>query len=475
MNGILFVLLIASACLAMPSGRWIKSDMHTHTGSSTGDTNTTAMTVAASWKTIGFNYLLVTDYYYSPYYGEYLNGHLDSANVLYGNKDFVVGLGTEYPIYEHYTVSYAWSSPPNYSLPTSDAFWASHGVSKYSFGGEQAFIHYVDSTGGWISINHPGDSGMSWSHFTTTLDSLLPLVENGLKGFEAFNGGNGLVWTQAKHIWRAGGIWDSILVRGHRFCALSGSDSHGSSAYKGFGCNRAYILTDSITHEAYFEALFAGRFYMEADFYNGAPFAIIMNVTAGDSMMGSVVTVHDDYTNVRVQASVDTAYARSISRNVPRLDTIRVICKGVVLAEVCPNRVEFDSLFQVPADSISYARVEVQAKNLTSGSIVRALSNPIYIRKDTTTALGSAAGLETKTGLAISPNPFNPAVNIFIGTHNHASLRIYNTNGRMVADVTQRISNGRVTWDASGMPSGVYIICATVGNKILSKVATLIR
>ncbi|OGJ99616.1 MAG: hypothetical protein A2350_06030 [Candidatus Raymondbacteria bacterium RifOxyB12_full_50_8] len=66
-------------------------------------------------------------------------------------------------------------------------------------------------------------------------------------------------------------------------------------------------------------------------------------------------------------------------------------------------------------------------------------------------------------------------MNIFIGTHNHASLRIYNTNGRMVADVTQRISNGRVTWDASGMPSGVYIICATVGNKILSKVATLIR
>src|SRR3989339_602720 len=82
--------------------------------------------------------------------------------------------------------------------------------------------------------------------------------------------------------------------------------------------------------------------------------------------------------------------------------------------------------------------------------------------------------------LIVAPNPFNPAVTIIVNgngaeTLRATSLRVYNTNGRMVADLTSGVINNRVTWDAGTHPAGVYVVRAMTGGNILTKRITLLR
>ena len=37
-------------------------------------------------------------------------------------------------------------------------------------------------------------------------------------------------------------------------------------------------------------------------------------------------------------------------------------------------------------------------------------------------------------------------------------LKVYNISGKMVADLTEKIQNGKVIWNAGKTPSGIYII-----------------
>ena len=92
---------------------------------------------------------------------------------------------------------------------------------------------------------------------------------------------------------------------------------------------------------------------------------------------------------------------------------------------------------------------------------------------------GGGAGAAADAAVTAAPNPFNPAVvitwaNVRAINESPLQLAIYTTHGRMVHQVNQ-IHRGRYTWDASGMPSGLYIIRARIGERILEKKVTLIR
>ncbi|OGJ90813.1 MAG: hypothetical protein A2350_07205 [Candidatus Raymondbacteria bacterium RifOxyB12_full_50_8] len=459
--------------------------MHKHASPLEG--GGTALGDAAASKAIGYNYQLITDHRWSdtainPLYGEYLNGNIDSANLLYGSKDFHCDIGIEYHIYTHFILGHIYPPGP---LPAS---WPSGNF--YDWTSEKYFCHWADSMGAWISAAHPGPpvyvDSATYSFRLWGFDTLVQLVQEGLKGFEAYNGGNGLEWLQSRFIWRVGGWWDQILQLGYRFYALSGTDFHSSTFYNR-GANRVYILSDSVTYEAYWEALFAGRFYMTAG--NGAMFAINMNVTVGDSMMGSTVLVTEDYAEVRLEAAVDTAYARSLNKNVPQLDTVRVISNGAILAELYPNRVDLDSIFRVPVDSVAYMRVEIEAKNLTDNVTVRGLSNPIFLRKSSSSIVGNTSDQEKAFDLEVHPNPFNPSTKItvcgplrspaawqIVGGQK-LELSIYNIYGKQIQKFSatgKQLSAGLV-WDTAELSSGVYMIRIRVGNKAISRPVTLLR
>jgi hypothetical protein len=107
----------------------------------------------------------------------------------------------------------------------------------------------------------------------------------------------------------------------------------------------------------------------------------------------------------------------------------------------------------------------------------------VLVYKHTGGSAVAAPAPAAKAGLEVtaSPNPFKAAVDITVyDGHIGATRRvaptvsIYDPHGRMVhrADITQ---NGSYTWNASGLPAGVYILEANAGNATIQKKLFLLR
>jgi len=78
------------------------------------------------------------------------------------------------------------------------------------------------------------------------------------------------------------------------------------------------------------------------------------------------------------------------------------------------------------------------------------------------------------------PNPFNPSTTIGYSLPKAArvSLRVFNTLGQEVASLMngeKEAGTYQVTWNAAGMPSGVYIYRLQAGGFVESKKLTLLR
>jgi hypothetical protein len=78
------------------------------------------------------------------------------------------------------------------------------------------------------------------------------------------------------------------------------------------------------------------------------------------------------------------------------------------------------------------------------------------------------------------PNPFNPSTNItfYLPEERQVRLGVYNVVGQQVANlVDDPLSAGEhtLTWNASELPSGIYIVQLETGNRILTRKITLIK
>jgi hypothetical protein len=78
------------------------------------------------------------------------------------------------------------------------------------------------------------------------------------------------------------------------------------------------------------------------------------------------------------------------------------------------------------------------------------------------------------------PNPFNPSTSIKFGipASSNVTLKVFNTLGEEVAKlINENLEAGSYTvnFDASGLPSGIYIYTLQTDNQVLSKKMTLIK
>ncbi|OGJ88889.1 MAG: hypothetical protein A2487_19070 [Candidatus Raymondbacteria bacterium RifOxyC12_full_50_8] len=73
------------------------------------------------------------------------------------------------------------------------------------------------------------------------------------------------------------------------------------------------------------------------------------------------------------------------------------------------------------------------------------------------------------------PNPFNPDVTITVSMRGNTSLRIYDTNGRMAADLTPDRITGQAAWRACNYHSGIYIVRAVNNGRTITKQITLLK
>jgi hypothetical protein len=87
-----------------------------------------------------------------------------------------------------------------------------------------------------------------------------------------------------------------------------------------------------------------------------------------------------------------------------------------------------------------------------------------------------SAGIVMEAGIEAYPNPFNPVIQIKVMRDERcemrAALQIYNVSGKQVAKLTHhtsRITHHVYTWNASRLPSGIYIARIRLGNKVFSK------
>ncbi len=78
------------------------------------------------------------------------------------------------------------------------------------------------------------------------------------------------------------------------------------------------------------------------------------------------------------------------------------------------------------------------------------------------------------------PNPFNPATNIvfYLPEQQPVKIGVYNIVGQQVAllaDEPHSAGEHTISWNASEMPSGVYIVQLEVGSRIFTRKITLIK
>lgn len=78
------------------------------------------------------------------------------------------------------------------------------------------------------------------------------------------------------------------------------------------------------------------------------------------------------------------------------------------------------------------------------------------------------------------PNPFNPTTNIvyFIPDNRQIRIGVYNIVGQQVATLVDEVMSAgehTVTWNASDMPSGIYVVQLESGNQVFTRKITLIK
>jgi len=92
-------------------------------------------------------------------------------------------------------------------------------------------------------------------------------------------------------------------------------------------------------------------------------------------------------------------------------------------------------------------------------------------------------GVNAPTEFSLStayPNPFNPTTsfNLNIPADGQASVKVYNVVGQLVkvlVDDNMTAGYHTITWDASNVPSGMYLIRAEVGSNIATQKVMLLK
>jgi hypothetical protein len=87
--------------------------------------------------------------------------------------------------------------------------------------------------------------------------------------------------------------------------------------------------------------------------------------------------------------------------------------------------------------------------------------------------------------LKVGPNPFSTSVTVSVRRTSHVArhevrLEVFNIAGKMIANIRPRATSDErrettCTWSPKTSPNGIYIIKVRIGNRTLTKTATLVR
>jgi hypothetical protein len=232
--------------------------------------------------------------------------------------------------------------------------------------------------------------------------------------------------------------------------------------------------------------------------------------TLNDSMSGNngmeyfLVSAQTSDPNVFYDSNVDSGYSVDNLPPLPPQKLVASVLSGKVDLYWSPNTESdlrdylvyrsqsaiTDSNKIAPYDTASYTSY-VDARPLVGKAayyVIRAedihgnlsaVSNQVSVI--VTGVESQRSGIPTKYGLDQNfPNPFNPTtvINYQLPVNSHVTLKIYDALGREVASLVnddQSAGYKSVTFDASTLPSGVYLYRITAGSFVETKKLVLIK
>ncbi|OAN62469.1 hypothetical protein A8B79_02665 [Balneola sp. EhC07] len=145
----------------------------------------------------------------------------------------------------------------------------------------------------------------------------------------------------------------------------------------------------------------------------------------------------------------------------------------------------------------SYTFIAEEAKGKVKPKTMFSVLSPVSAVKSKSTNETSRFGITIAPGTSVSiddeidaptefvlgqnyPNPFNPNTNInySVGEAGPVNITVYNVMGQKVAELlntTKNAGNYQITWNATGVASGIYYYRLTAPGQVLTRQMTLIK
>jgi pectate lyase len=132
---------------------------------------------------------------------------------------------------------------------------------------------------------------------------------------------------------------------------------------------------------------------------------------------------------------------------------------------------------QIGINGSSYANVTTDAVSIVKNACYYLLDMLTEVKPE------SSSPKTVKTNFVLAqnfPNPFNPAttINYQLKNDSKVTLKVYNIFGQEVASLVnanEKAGSHSVSFDASKLPSGVYLYCLQAGNYSETKKMTLLK
>ncbi|MFY0697499.1 MAG: T9SS type A sorting domain-containing protein [Balneola sp.] len=145
----------------------------------------------------------------------------------------------------------------------------------------------------------------------------------------------------------------------------------------------------------------------------------------------------------------------------------------------------------------SYTFIAEEAKGKVKPKTMYSMLSPVSVVKSKSTNESSRFGITIAPGTSVGiddeinapteftlgqnyPNPFNPTTNInySVGEAGPVNITVYNVMGQKVAELLNTTKNAgsyQVSWNATGVASGIYYYRLTAPGQVLTRQMTLIK
>jgi hypothetical protein len=302
---------VDAAHVADPRPGWYFGDMHMH-GYHSAANGPSWESFVAQARAAQLDFLPVTDYVTTRHWSTL-------GSVQRANPDLVIWPGRE-------IITYFGHANAIGETPSTAEY--RHGFGGVTLAGIQAATR---ADGALFQVNHPTFFPGPFANFCRGCEMTAPIDWSQVDTLEVLTGpaaantadlgapaspANG----QNPFVVTALDLWDSLLMKGHRITAVSGSDSKGNEpnaaerTRRGYGSSATAVWADQLSRPALKAAIKAGHVYVAARGVTGSP-RLGMTATSGDQqgMFGDALVA--DTADVTVTVAGGRGQVLKIVRN----------------------------------------------------------------------------------------------------------------------------------------------------------------